>query len=197
MKNLFRVQRCVVGLLCVSFLTGMLLGIGLVTNTDLTSEFLGIFKSENKKNVNNPGHSSASSKLISEKRHQIMTAFPRPAKLSHQLQDANQDFDSESDSEGFPKPNYNIHAFYYPWYGNPEIDGQYIHWNHPLLQHWNKQEAAKWPTGQHEPPADIGSNFYPELGPYSSRDPEVIDNHMQQLRTAGIGKGCNCLIIIN
>ena len=36
--------------------------------------------------------------------------------------------------EQYPKPNYNLHAFYYPWYGNPETDGQYLHWNHPYIQ---------------------------------------------------------------
>lgn len=87
----------------------------------------------------------------------------------------------------FPEPNYNMHAFYYVWYGNPQFDGKYLHWNHEYLAHWNKVEAERWPKGQHNPPDDIGSSFYPELGPYSSRDPIVINNHMQQLRSAGIG----------
>ncbi|XP_072019168.1 glycoprotein endo-alpha-1,2-mannosidase-like [Amphiura filiformis] len=84
-------------------------------------------------------------------------------------------------------PNYNVHVFYYPWYGNPEHDGKYLHWNHEQLPHWNTEVAKKWPQGQYVPPDDIGSNFYPELGCYSSRDPVVIDNHMQQLREAGVG----------
>ncbi len=42
----------------------------------------------------------------------------------------------ETSVEGapYPKPNYNVHIFYYPWYGNPESDGQYIHWNHLYLK---------------------------------------------------------------
>ena len=51
-----------------------------------------------------------------------------------------------------------------------------------------KQVARKWPQNQHVPPEDIGANFYPELGCYSSRDPVVIDEHMQQFKAAGIGK---------
>ncbi|XP_013385085.1 glycoprotein endo-alpha-1,2-mannosidase-like protein [Lingula anatina] len=89
---------------------------------------------------------------------------------------------------GEPLLNYNVHVFYYAWYGNPKFDNQnYIHWNHPYLPHWNEKENAKWPKGQHMPPDDIGSNFYPELGPYSSQDPQVIETHMEQISSAGIG----------
>ena len=102
----------------------------------------------------------------------------------------------ERDQPAAPKPNYNVHAFYYPWYGNPEFDDQYLHWNHPQMPHWNKNEAVKWPTGRHKPPDDIGSNYFPKLGPYSSRDPKVIDDHMQQLRTAGVGKQTTSLLHI-
>ncbi|XP_078618361.1 glycoprotein endo-alpha-1,2-mannosidase-like [Branchiostoma floridae x Branchiostoma japonicum] len=87
----------------------------------------------------------------------------------------------------FAAPNYNLHVFYYPWYGNPEHNGKYLHWNHNLIPHWSKQEAKKWPTGRHEPPDDVGANFYPSLGAYSSSDPAVIEHHMQQMRYAGIG----------
>lgn len=90
--------------------------------------------------------------------------------------------------EDFPPPNYNIHTFYYTWFGNPQFDGKYIHWNHPVLQHWNHKIAALYATGQHKPPGDIGANFYPALGAYSSRDPSVVEDHMQQLRIAAIGK---------
>ncbi|XP_060588378.1 glycoprotein endo-alpha-1,2-mannosidase-like isoform X2 [Ruditapes philippinarum] len=84
-------------------------------------------------------------------------------------------------------PNYNVHAFYYPWYGSPEHDGQYLHWNHPYIRHWNKKEAQKWPNYTHMPPDDVGSNFYPLLGAYSSRDAEIIDYHMQMMKYARIG----------
>jgi len=88
----------------------------------------------------------------------------------------------------FPPPNYYLHAFYYSWYGNPKFDGKYIHWDHPLLLHWDSKVAQGYPQGRHVPPDDIGANFYPSLGAYSSRDPSVIESHMQQLRTAAIGK---------
>ncbi|XP_045196248.2 glycoprotein endo-alpha-1,2-mannosidase-like [Mercenaria mercenaria] len=84
-------------------------------------------------------------------------------------------------------PSYDVHAFYYPWYGTPELDGQYFHWSHPYIRHWNAKEAQKWPNYTHKPPDDIGSNFYPLLGAYSSRDTEIIDVHMQMMRYARIG----------
>lgn len=84
--------------------------------------------------------------------------------------------------------NYKVHIFYYMWYGSPEYDKQYFHWNHQRIPHWNKEEAKKWPQDQHIPPDDIGSNFYPELGPYSSQDPYVIRAHMKQISYAGIGR---------
>lgn len=64
-----------------------------------------------------------------------------------------------------------IHAFYYMWYGNPTVDGTWIHWN------------AK----DRLPPDDLASNYYPLLGPYSSRDARVMRYHLQWMRDAGIG----------
>ena len=85
------------------------------------------------------------------------------------------------------KPCANVHAFYYPWYGSPKIDGHYSHWNHQVLPHWNKEIDKIYPKFVHKPPNDIASDFYPELGAYSSRDPEVIDEHFSQMLIARIG----------
>ncbi|CAF0912327.1 unnamed protein product [Adineta ricciae] len=83
---------------------------------------------------------------------------------------------------------YNYHIFYYPWYGNPEYDAKkYRHWNHPRLAHWNREKASHYPQHSHIPPDDIGSNFYPLLGAYSSRSPEIIDKHMRMIRMSGAG----------
>ena len=87
----------------------------------------------------------------------------------------------------FGLPNYCLHAFYYPWYGNKEFDGRYIHWNHRYIRHWDPNVAKRYPDGRHTPPDDIGASFYPKLGPYSSTDTSTIETHMQQLRQAGIG----------
>ncbi|XP_054826494.1 glycoprotein endo-alpha-1,2-mannosidase isoform X3 [Eublepharis macularius] len=89
--------------------------------------------------------------------------------------------------QDLPSPNYDFHVFYYSWFGNPQFDGKYIHWNHPLLTHWDPKIASGYPKGRHNPPEDIGSSFYPELGPYSSKDPSVIESHMKQISSASIG----------
>lgn len=112
---------------------------------------------------------------------------PDQTKISDTTQ-SNKDAGLEAMLRKFPPPNYYVHAFYYAWYGNPKFDGKYIHWDHPQLPHWDSKVAQGYPQGKHSPPADIGSNFYPSLGPYSSRDPAVMEAHMQQLRTAAIGK---------
>ncbi|KAG7465813.1 hypothetical protein MATL_G00157750 [Megalops atlanticus] len=105
-----------------------------------------------------------------------------PKKMPHESA-----VESEAELSDFPAPNYNLHAFYYTWYGNPQFDGKYIHWDHPVLPHWDPKVAVGYPKGRHSPPEDIGANFYPALGTYSSRDPSVVEAHMQQLRTAAIG----------
>lgn len=76
-----------------------------------------------------------------------------------------------------------IHAFYYPWYGNPETDGEYYHWKHRVLG--DVEEPSVFPGGN-----DIGANYYPEPGCYSSRDPAVVERHMRQLKAAGVGTIC-------
>lgn len=72
----------------------------------------------------------------------------------------------------------------YPWYMNPEHDGgRWLHWNHRILGHWDAAISSKFIKDVNfVPPEDIGANFYPELGPYSSRDPKVIDAHMEALK---------------
>lgn len=84
-------------------------------------------------------------------------------------------------------PSMCVHAFYYMWYGNPERDGKYFHWNHRYLPYWNNKISKRYPQGRHQPPDDIGASYYPELGCYSSADPRVIEAHMYQLRKAGVG----------
>jgi glycoprotein endo-alpha-1,2-mannosidase len=69
-------------------------------------------------------------------------------------------------------PSRHVHAFYYPWYGNPSFYGSWRHWN----------------GTDHTPPDDITSNFYPTAGPYDSGDVDgVVAQHMAWLRQAGVG----------
>ncbi|XP_061675246.1 glycoprotein endo-alpha-1,2-mannosidase-like protein isoform X2 [Syngnathoides biaculeatus] len=80
-----------------------------------------------------------------------------------------------------------VHIFYYVWYGTPRADGKFVHWDHILVPHWDPKIASSYPRGRHMPPEDIGSSFYPELGPYSSRDPDVLESHMEQIATSAAG----------
>ncbi|MCP4256508.1 MAG: hypothetical protein GY774_03155 [Planctomycetes bacterium] len=84
------------------------------------------------------------------------------------------------DKAGEPQPNYNIHTFYYPWYGNPQTDNSFYHWNHH--QSVKKGEAKSYPGGD-----DIGADFYPKLGCYSSNSNDDLNAHMQMLRRAQVG----------
>jgi glycoprotein endo-alpha-1,2-mannosidase len=77
-------------------------------------------------------------------------------------------------------PSPRVHAFYYPWYGNPVTDGRWLHWDHTVIL----REGGGKP---HQPPDDIGASFYPELGLYSSRNPAELAVHMRQVRAAGAG----------
>ena len=81
--------------------------------------------------------------------------------------------------------NYKVHTFYYGWFGNPEIDGNYYNWNHRIIPHWidsTWNNLGSYPGGD-----DLGANYFPQLGCYSSNDPKVVKLHMKQIRKAGIG----------
>ncbi len=71
-----------------------------------------------------------------------------------------------------------VHAFYYGWFGSPEVDGQYVQWNHAVIDKSGKQ----FPGGD-----DIGANFYPQAGCYSANDSKTLDRQMKEMRSAGIG----------
>jgi glycoprotein endo-alpha-1,2-mannosidase len=62
--------------------------------------------------------------------------------------------------------------FFYPWYSNPAHDGGYTHWQ----------------QGDHVPPFDVASEFYPARGAYSSGDPRVLAAQMHDIRRAGVGE---------
>ena len=88
-------------------------------------------------------------------------------------------------SEKITPVDYNVHTFYYGWFGNPEIDGEYNNWNHQILPHWID---STWNNkGSYSGGQDIGANYYPQLGCYSSNNPEIITRHIKQIRKAGIG----------
>jgi glycoprotein endo-alpha-1,2-mannosidase len=60
--------------------------------------------------------------------------------------------------------------FFYPWYSNPAHDGGYAHWQ----------------QGNHAPPLDVASAFYPARGAYSSGSRRVLAAQMREIRRAGV-----------
>lgn len=79
--------------------------------------------------------------------------------------------------------NYKAVCFYYNWYGSVKVDGRSWHWEHPIMP----QNASDTIIGFYHGNENIGANYYPELGEYSSADSCVVEKHMQQIATAGIG----------
>ena len=78
-----------------------------------------------------------------------------------------------------PVLNYDAHIFYYSWYGTPSVDGSYIHWNHRVLDDSGRTLDPE--------KGEIGANYLPLGGLYSSADPVVVDRHMRDIRNMGIG----------
>ncbi|EER10985.1 mannosidase, endo-alpha, putative [Perkinsus marinus ATCC 50983] len=74
------------------------------------------------------------------------------------------------------------------WYRNKDRDGNWSHWNHQRLSHWDQEVAKKYAQDEHIPENDdIGSSYWPQLGPYSSLDPQTIATHMDMMKRAGLG----------
>ena len=82
-----------------------------------------------------------------------------------------------------PTLNYNAICFYYNWYGNVATDGQIHHWAHPVMPQNDKDTTKQSFPGN----GNIGADYYPLAGEYSSADPKVIDKQMQEIAAAGIG----------
>ena len=61
-------------------------------------------------------------------------------------------------------------AFYYGWYGNPQVSGKWVH--------WREVGAAKKTIS--------GSTHYPALGAYDSHDPKVVEQHCREAKEAGL-----------
>ncbi len=61
-------------------------------------------------------------------------------------------------------------AFYYGWYGNPDVSKRWYHWK-------NVDVAAKH--------IDESTHF-PTLGAYDSHDPKIVDLHCRQAKEAGL-----------
>jgi Glycosyl hydrolase family 99 len=208
--RLLRAQHCLIALIFISFLACMIITIGFTSDTDILALLFGESKDEKDSsgqleglmsdrlktyvvisnstsksgNLNQYFNASQIRRFV-KGRHMANKSASFPSFSSKPIR-VNDAFDSGRKAE-LPALNYNIHLFYYPWYGSPEVNGRYLHWNHRYLPHWKPEVSARFPSGRHQPPEGIGATFYPRLGPYSSSDPQVIENHMQQIQRTGAG----------
>jgi hypothetical protein len=87
-----------------------------------------------------------------------------------------------------PRARLGTFAFYYPWYGTPDVSGNWRHWN-------EGNSSGQIP---HDPNItltdgrrDIAAEDYPLLGPYDSNNESVIEQHVRWAKEAGI----NCFIV--
>eukprot|EP00929_Paragymnodinium_shiwhaense_P090787 TRINITY_DN50896_c1_g1_i1.p1 TRINITY_DN50896_c1_g1~~TRINITY_DN50896_c1_g1_i1.p1 ORF type:complete len:397 (+),score=62.63 TRINITY_DN50896_c1_g1_i1:23-1213(+) len=79
-----------------------------------------------------------------------------------------------------------IHAAYYLWYGNPEHDDKWMHWDHKVLPHWDPKEDARHKKFNWAPPGEHHAPYRPERGLFSCRDPETLRANFQDMAAAGI-----------
>eukprot|EP01087_Luapelamoeba_hula_P018436 TRINITY_DN5937_c2_g1_i2.p1 TRINITY_DN5937_c2_g1~~TRINITY_DN5937_c2_g1_i2.p1 ORF type:complete len:496 (-),score=78.63 TRINITY_DN5937_c2_g1_i2:112-1599(-) len=116
----------------------------------------------------------------------IQSSTDPAAVASEQLVNARMELTRDTSKLTGPAPNQRVQTFYYPWYGSPEQDGRYLHWNHEVLPNPYKPQPAT-AAKKYEAPEEIGANFYPLAGCYSSMNETIIHMHMQWIRQAGIG----------
>jgi len=68
-------------------------------------------------------------------------------------------------------------AFYYTWYGTPQVSGAWYHWD----------EGGHSPDDVNEDGyPDLGATNHPSHGPYDSNDPYAIRRHLKWSEEAGI-----------
>ena len=68
-------------------------------------------------------------------------------------------------------------AFYYTWYGNPEVSGKWVHW---------RRGESDFSLLDRKGLPYVRSTNHPTIGLYDSNDPLVISGHLKLVRDAGI-----------
>lgn len=79
-----------------------------------------------------------------------------------------------------------VHAAFYLWYGTPEVDGKWMHWNHKVLPHWERHIDERHKKFDWEPPHEPHSPFMPSAGCYSSRDNATLKRQFSEMKRAGV-----------
>eukprot|EP00927_Polykrikos_kofoidii_P017967 TRINITY_DN18250_c0_g1_i1.p1 TRINITY_DN18250_c0_g1~~TRINITY_DN18250_c0_g1_i1.p1 ORF type:complete len:401 (+),score=50.35 TRINITY_DN18250_c0_g1_i1:101-1303(+) len=79
-----------------------------------------------------------------------------------------------------------VHAAFYLWYGNPEIDGRWLHWDHKVLPHWDPVIDRQHDKFHWRPPDEHHAPFRPKRGLFSARNNETLRGNFQDLKAAGV-----------
>jgi hypothetical protein len=91
-----------------------------------------------------------------------------------------------------------VMAFYYNWYGNVTVDGDWYHWDQAVLDGAGKpvksfsppQTAGSLPllllSLPHSSHFTLGTSWWPALGLYSSNDRQLVQQQFRMMRDAGI-----------
>ncbi len=83
------------------------------------------------------------------------------------------------------QPPTKTHIFYYAWYRNKEHDGSFDHWDHKVLPHWTPSINDRY-KNMNQPSNvaknEIGADFYPKLGLYSSLDQATMRHHLTEIK---------------
>ena len=86
-------------------------------------------------------------------------------------------------SEGQIGPK--VLAFYYTWYGTPDLQGRWVHWDEGGKDP-SRTDSKGWP--------EIGATHHP-LRLYDSNDPEIIREHLKAAADSHIhALICTCLL---
>lgn len=87
-----------------------------------------------------------------------------------------------------PRARLGTFAFYYPWYGTPDVSGNWSHWN-------EGNSSGQIPHNPNmtlsDGRLDIAAEDYPLLGAYDSNNESVIEQHVEWAKEAGI----DCFIV--
>ncbi|KAK9498373.1 hypothetical protein O3M35_003019 [Rhynocoris fuscipes] len=77
------------------------------------------------------------------------------------------------------QPYHNVHIFYYSWFRKQPIDKK--------LKYWNHERKLSNTTKFIRDIVPVLTNYYPQIGFYSSRNASVVELHMKQIRSIGAG----------
>ena len=88
--------------------------------------------------------------------------------------------------EDVPESTPVVYTAFYLWYGNPETDGSWVHWNHCILPHWDKTIDAQYKKFNWTPPDLHHSPYRPSKGLYSSSDARTLQTQFVEMKLAGI-----------